>query len=128
MSGGSIFGWRTLVGVGVTPGWRTDAGVLVRLWARWFLTEEDRTNGRSKLSGRKIPQALTPESLVMRKYPAGFGKGVTEKAREGPRRYPTSFGGGQTEKEQQCHLAGWLPYSKNQEGNKHTRTTSSPVW
>ena len=28
----------------------------------------------------------------MRKYPARFGKGVTEKAREGPRRYPTSFG------------------------------------
>lgn len=23
------------------------------------------------------------------------------------------FGGGQTEKEQPCHLAGWLPYSKN---------------
>jgi len=22
------------------------------------------------------------------------------------------FGGGQTEKEQQCHLAGWLPYSE----------------
>jgi hypothetical protein len=33
----------------------------------------------------------------MRKYPAGFGKGVTEKAREGPRRYPTSFGGGRLE-------------------------------
>jgi hypothetical protein len=23
------------------------------------------------------------------------------------------FGGGQSEKEQQCHLAGWLPYSSN---------------
>ena len=40
-----------------------------------------------------------PESLVMRKYPAGFGKGVTEKAREGPRRYPTSFGKGRLEKD-----------------------------
>ena len=31
MRGGSIFGWRTCVSVGVTPGWRTNAGVLVRL-------------------------------------------------------------------------------------------------
>jgi hypothetical protein len=30
MRGGSIFGWRMLVGIGVTLGWRTNAGVLVR--------------------------------------------------------------------------------------------------
>jgi len=30
MRGGAIFGWRMVVGVGVTPGWRTNADVLVR--------------------------------------------------------------------------------------------------
>jgi len=38
-----------------------------------------------------------------------------------PRQPPIPLGGGQTEKEQQCHLAGWLPYSIHQELNSRIR-------
>src|SRR6266700_6734864 len=51
-----------------------------------------------------------PESLVMRKYPARFGKGVTKKGHETimvPRWYPTSFGGGHTEKG--SNAPRWVP-------------------
>ena len=35
MKGGSIFGWRMNVGVGVKHGWRMTAGVLVPLFATY---------------------------------------------------------------------------------------------
>jgi hypothetical protein len=48
--------------------------------------------------------------------PVSFGKGVTEKAREGPRRYPTSFGEGMSEKGLQWYLVGILLYNMLRKG------------